>query len=256
MRFLMFLLIALLLIVDLAQAQTTVATSTPSTPSIGVVPKYRPALLGASANSLVNQIDRQWLMEQGQGASTVMFYCVVAKTGRVVSSATYRATPSSQLLEQELRKRLDKATLIPAIYNGKTVDAIYYGTATFSVFDGSMPRLRIFSNQEYNEVESESDFIGPQPCFGPDSKFLGLHYPAAAGAGDVSGLVELELTVDVNGNLKSMALRYEYPINKGFGDAAIADFTGAKFIPAFRNGQPVESTIKLPVFYKAKEFKP
>lgn len=253
MRFLTFLLIALLLIVDLSQAQTTVATSTPSA---GVVPKYRPALLGTGANSLVNQIDRQWLMEQGQEASAVMFYCVVAKTGRVVSSATYRATPSSQLLEQELRKRLDKATLIPAIYNGKTVDAIYYGTVTFSVFDGSMPRLRIFSNQEYNEVQNESDFVGPQPCFGPDSKFLGLHYPAGAGTGDVSGLVELELTVDVNGNLKSIALHYEYPIGKGFGDAAIADFTGAKFIPAFRNGQPVESTIKLPVFYKAKEFKP
>lgn len=250
MRFLTFPLIALLLIVDLAYSQTV----TTATPSAGAVPKFRPALLGTNASSLVNQIDRQWLMEQGQETAAVMFYCVVAKTGRVVSSATYRGTPSSQLLEQELRKRLDKTTLIPAIFDGKTVDAIYYGTVTFSVVGGSTPRLRIFSNQENSEVLSENDFIGPQPCFGPDSKFLGLHHPA--GDADVNGLAELELTVDVTGNLKSIALRYEFPANKGFGDAALADFTGAKFIPAFRNGQPVESTIKLPVYYKAKEFKP
>lgn len=249
MRFLTFPLIALLLIVDLAYSQTV----TTATPSAGAVPKFRPALLGTNASSLVNQIDRQWLMEQGQETAAVMFYCVVAKTGRVVSSATYRGTPSSQLLEQELRKRLDKTTLIPAIFDGKTVDAIYYGTVTFSVVGGSTPRLRIFSNQENSEVLSENDFIGPQPCFGPDSKFLGLHHPA--GDADVNGLAELELTVDVTGNLKSIALRYEFPANKGFGEAAIADFTGAKFIPAFRNGQPVESTIKLPVYYKAKEFK-
>jgi hypothetical protein len=250
MRFLTFPLVALFLMVDLAHSQTGAT----DTPSAGPVPKYRPALVGTSASSLVNQIDRQWLMEQGQAAAAVMFYCVVAKTGRVVSSATYRGTPGSELLEQELRKRLEKATLIPAIYDGQNVDAIYYGTATFSVFGGDTPRLRIFSNQEYTEVQSESDFICPQPCFGPDSKFLGLHHPA--GSADVNGLAELELTVDVTGNLKSIALRYEFPANKGFGDAALADFTGAKFIPAFRLGRPVESTITLPVYYKAKEFKP
>jgi TonB family protein len=251
MRFLTFPLVVFLLTVDFAQAQITVAEPTPLA---GAATKYRPALLGTNASALVNQIDRAWLMEQGQETAAVMFYCVVAKTGRVVSSATYRGTPSSALLEQELRKRLDKATLIPAMSNGKTVDAIYYGTVTFSVVDGSTPRLRIFSNQENSEILSENDFIGPQPYFGPDSKFLGLHHPP--GYADVNGMAELELTVDLSGNLKSIALRYESPENKGFGDAAIADFTGAKFIPAFRNGKPVESTVRLPVYYKAKEFKP
>lgn len=250
MRFLACPFIVLLLMVDLAQAQTVMPTPPP--PPEAVV-KYRPALLGTGPTSLINQIDRKWLLEQDQVQAAVMFSCVVAKNGRVVSSATYRGTPSSTLLEEELRRRLDKAVLIPAIYDGKPVDAIYYGTVTFAVADDKA-RLRIFSNQEYNEVGNETDFVGPQPIYGADSKFLGLHYPARA-SGNVNGLAELELTVDVNGNLKSIASHYEYPSGQGFGEAAIADFTGAKFIPAFRDGQPVECTVKLPVFYKAKEFR-
>jgi hypothetical protein len=42
----------------------------------------------------------------------------------------------------------------------------------------------------------------------------------------------------------------EDPPLLGFGDAALSDFSGAKFIPAFRNGQPVESSVKIPVYYK------
>ena len=30
----------------------------------------------------------------------------------------------------------------------------------------------------------------------------------------------------------------------------LADFSGAKFIPAFRNGKPVESNVKIHAYYK------
>jgi hypothetical protein len=52
------------------------------------------------------------------------------------------------------------------------------------------------------------------------------------------------------GNLKSMQVAAEEPPLLGFGDAAISDFSGAKFIPAFRNGQPAESDVKIHVYYK------
>jgi hypothetical protein len=42
----------------------------------------------------------------------------------------------------------------------------------------------------------------------------------------------------------------EEPPLLGFGTAALSDFGDAKFIPAFRNGKPVESNVKIPVYYK------
>jgi TonB family protein len=233
------------LIVDLVWSQTIDVA-----PEKNALPMFRPALIGTSADSLINQIDRFGLKEKGQGDAAVMFYCIVTKSGKILESATYRATPDSEPLEHELIARLQKATFIPAIYNHQPVDAVYYGTATFAIVD-DQPRLRIFSNQEYDELGNESDFICPQPYFGDDSKFKGMHYPAKAGSAGVNGVAELNLKVDANGNVKQMNLRYETPPFLGFGDAAVADFKGAKFIPAFRNGRPVESAIILPVFYKA-----
>jgi len=46
-----------------------------------------------------------------------------------------------------------------------------------------------------------------------------------------------------------MQLVSEYPPLLGFGDEAMSDFNGAKFIPAFRNGQPVESKVNLPIYF-------
>jgi TonB family protein len=119
----------------------------------------------------------------------------------------------------------------------------------FAVVNGK-PRLRIFANQQLNEVDKETDFIDPQPYVGQDSKFTGLQYPDTGSMVAVTGIVEVELNVDAEGNLKNIQVLSEEPPLLGFGDAAVSDFTGAKFIPAFRNGQPVESKVKIPLYYK------
>ena len=178
-----------------------------------------------------------------------MFYCVVNKKGKVVSSAVYRESPGSEALERQIRKNVENSSFIPALYNSKPVDAIYYGTATFFVAEGR-PRLRIFSNQETPEVAAENDFIGPQPVYGGESKFLGLHYPKKAD-GKTAGIAELNLQIDQEGNLKRISVAYEYPSESGFGEAALADFVNAKFVPAFRSGEPVECAIQLPIYYQA-----
>jgi len=178
-----------------------------------------------------------------------MFSCLVAPTGDIVRSGAYRGTKGSELLEQELLKRLANEKFIPAIHNHQPVIAIFYGTVTFAVVNGK-PRLRIFANQQLDELKKESDFIDPQPYVGQDSRFVGMHYPETGSTVQVTGVAELALDVDATGNLKSMQLVSEEPPLLGFGDAAISDFTGAKFIPAFRNGQPVDSKVKIPVYYK------
>jgi len=181
----------------------------------------------------------------------------VRKDGSVEWSATYRGTPDSDFLKQELQKRLSPASdprFIPAVYNHQLVDAIYYGTVTFAVLDGK-PRLRIFSNQEADELAKEHDFIGPQPFFGNESKFTGFHYPPPEAARvPVDGNVEIKMKIDVNGNLQELSVVSENPPFLGFADAAIADFRNTRFIPAFRDGTPVACDVTLPVFYKAAGF--
>ena len=178
-----------------------------------------------------------------------MFSCLVAPTGHIARSGAYRGTHGSELLEQELLKRLATARFIPAIHNHQPVLAVFYGTVKFAVVNGK-PRLRIFANQQLNEVDKETDFIDPQPYVGQDSNFTGLHYPETGSTVAVTGVVDLALSVDAKGNLTNMEVLSEEPPLLGFGNAALSDFSGAKFIPAFRNGQPVDSNVKIPVFYK------
>ena len=232
----------------LAPSQTPKAAS-PSPSAQPTLPEVRPALVGTAPNSLINTIDTADLIKKGQKEAAVMFSCLVAPTGNVVHSGAYRGTRGSELLEQELLKRLATAKLIPAVHNHQPVIAVFYGTVKFAVVDGK-PRLRIFANQQLSELDKETDFIDPQPFVGPDSKFTGLHYPETGSTVAVTGLAELALDVDARGNLKNIQVLSEEPPLLGFGDAALSDFDGAKFIPAFRNGQPVECNVKIPVYYK------
>jgi TonB family protein len=253
MRLVVSALIVLLLIVDLASSQTMSVAS----PSAATLPMYRPILLGQGPKSLIDRIDTQDLIKKGQKDALIMFNCAVRKDGSVDWSATYRGTPDSDFLKQELQKRLAPASdprFIPAVYNHRLVDAIYYGTVTFGVVDGK-PRLRIFSNQEADELAKEHDFIGPQPFFENESKFTGFHYPPPEAARvQVDGAVELKIKIDVTGNLQEISVVSENPPFFGFADAALADFRNAKFIPAFRDGKPVACDVTLPVFYKAAGF--
>jgi hypothetical protein len=224
------------------------APSQSATPS-EELPLYRPALLGTGPNSVINRMDTLDLINKGQKDGSVMFCCSVAKTGQILNTWTYRGTPESRLLERELVRQLDSTVFFPGIYNHQAVHVLFYGTVTFKILDGK-PRLRIFANQEKEELNKESDFVGPQPYVGRDSKFEGLHYPDDILTTVLSGLVEIAIKVDAAGNLKELKLLSEDPPLAGFGRAAAEDFRVARFIPAFRNGKPVECSITLPVYYE------
>jgi len=252
MRAFAFSLIALLPIVDLAWSQISV---TPAG-QVTELPMYRPILLGKGPTSLIDRIDTQDLVKKGQKDAQITFICSVKKNGEVEWSDVYNGAPDSDLLRQELQKRLSPASdprFVPAVYNHRPVDAIYYGTVTFAVVDGK-PRLRIFSNQEAEELKNEHNFIGPQPFFGPESKFTGFHYPNESTPAVVDGVVQLKLKVDATGNLQDMKALSEEPPFLGFADAARGDFRDAKFIPAFRDGKPVACDVTLRIFYKPKRF--
>lgn len=252
MRVLAILTILFLSLIGSGLAQVDVGSSKAAS-----LPMYRPILLGTGPDSLVNRIDTADLERKGQKDAAIMFSCSVKKDGSVLSVSTYRGTPDSKLLEQEVLKRLSVAAnpkFIPGVYNHLPVDAVYYGTVTYMVVNGK-PRLRIFSNQERAELAKETDFISPQPFWGGDSGFTGFHYPSSETAPvQVDGSAEVEIKVDANGNLKDMSLVSEQPPFLGFGETAFSDLAKAKFIPAFRDGKPVDCDVKLPIYFNNKGF--
>src|ERR1700730_19273115 len=132
--------VILLSIVDLGWSQVDVPSSQTAN-----LPMYRPVLLGSGPEALINRIDTAGLIKQGQKDAAIMFSCSVKKDGSVLSVSTYRGTPDSKLLEQEVLKNLSVAAnpkFIPAVYNHLPVDAMYYGTVMLRIVDGK-PRLRI-----------------------------------------------------------------------------------------------------------------
>jgi hypothetical protein len=240
MRFFGLWLAALLLIVDL-------------TPSHSAdLPRFRPALPGTGPTALINQIDTQDLLKKGQKGGAVMFCCYIARSGNIMWSKTYRPIPGSNLLQAELERCFKKVKFFPAVYEHQLVDALYFGTVSFGVVEGR-PRLRIFSNQETAELKEERDFVGPQPIVGGVSKFKGLHPPEGMTV-PLSGLGYLALRIDAAGNLQDLQIAADDPPLAGFGEAAARDLNGAKFIPAFRDGDPVESGVTLPVYYDYQNY--
>src|SRR6266511_718686 len=159
MRLGTFCMIGLLFTAELASAQTPKPGSPSPTPAL---PEFRPALLGTGPDSLVNKIDTADLIKKGQKDAAVMFSCLVAPTGDVVRSAAYRGTRGSELLEQEVLRRLVNAKFIPALHNHQPVIAVFYGTATFAVVNGK-PRLHSCANRQREEGKKESNLIHRQP---------------------------------------------------------------------------------------------
>ena len=218
----------------------------------GARPQFRPAVLGTGPTSLINSIDTKELFKQGQKDGAVMFCSVVAPTGEAMSSWTYRAMPGTELLEQELVRRLAETKFTPAIYNYQPVGVLLYGTAMFSIVEGK-PRLRIFLNQDFREFGKLTDFIGPQPVFGGDSGFEGLRPPESGTPIPLTAVVDLGLKVGRDGKLIDLRVLKEEPPLLGYGAAAMANFRDARFVPAFRDGDPAESDTVLPICYKPAE---
>jgi len=211
-------------------------------------PQFRPAVLGSSPDSLINRIDVKELLKNGQKDGAVMFCALVDKSGAATRSWTYRGMPGTQGLEQEVMKRLGGVKFTPPIYNYQPVSVLLFGTVVFTA--SSTTHVRILLNQEAKELVGASDFISPQPVIGQGSKFDGLTPPDQGLAIPVTSVVDLRLKVSREGHLQDMLLVAEDSEGLGFGEAALRDFREAKFIPAFRDGDPTGCEILLPICYK------
>jgi len=228
-RTLAFPLIALLATVDFPDLQAAEA-------------RFRPALIGNGSKALINLIDTKKLMEKGQGHGLLNFQCLVSASGQPLNPVTYRATSGSTALEMEVTSALWSCRFIPAIYDGRPTEVLFLGTVLFVVADGK-PHLRIYANQNRDDIAKGNDFIAPQLIPGTRKKIsLVQDELGKARISHQQGVVELATTVDANGNQKHIRVLSEDPPGFNFGRAELELSWGAKYIPGFRNGRPVECT--------------
>ncbi len=228
-----------------------VATSLPAQ-------EMRPALIGNGPKSLINLINGKHVMERGVQHGALFFYANVHPNGYPAYSKVWGMTKETEPLRDELRERLAEAKFIPAIYHGHPVYAGFYGTLTFSVIDGK-PHVRIFANQELSELQKETDFIAPQAVYDPRHVYDQKETKEAFGGSmtqDKPGVADMSLTVDASGNVKDLHVAsVTPPENRQYADAAGDIMRRRIFVPAFRNGKPVDSTTHfkfyfVPAFYR------
>lgn len=224
------------------------ATSLPSFAPAEQLPEFRPALIANTKRSLINAIDVQSLAKRGQGNATVMFSCLVSKLGLAFDGFYFRGTPDSDKLGKEVARRCHLAEFIPAVYNHILVDVYINGTATFVIIDGK-PHLRIYLNQEQDDLLKGRDFIAPQFVISAGlSKFRGFRPPLKASGNEGIGVAALE--IDAKGKVVHSRIAYEYPPNMGFGEEIAGRVRDAVFIPGFRDGHPVASHFDWPLIYR------
>jgi hypothetical protein len=205
------------------------------------LPDIRPALIGSGPGSLVNLIDAQALFQKGQRDAWVMFECGVLPDGVARGSDFFTASANSNLLQNEIRKRLRQTRFIPAVYNHKRTWARFAGTAVFAVVNGK-PHLRLYANQDPEEIKHGADFVAPQPIDVPNNYYLNFpNAPTAAVRDDAAGVVKVRHSVDANGKTTNVEVISEPPGSQT-GEYLKKALPRLDFTPGYRNGRPTAAT--------------
>ncbi len=203
------------------------------------LPDRRPATLGIGPRSLVNIIDVQTLMAKGQRDAWVMFQCGVDDDGVLYGSDFFTASPDSQLLKDEVRRRLRQTRFIPAVYDHKRVAAWFEGTVVYVVVNGK-PRLRLYASQDMDEIKRGTDFIAPQVVWVPSHiRNDWPKTPTATKRHDAAGYALIRHSVDANGKTTGVKVLSEHPPGYDFGTYVTQLTPFLDFMPGYRNGKPV-----------------
>ena len=142
--------------------------------------------------------------------------------------------------------------MIPAMANQKQVLVRFDGTVVF--FTKQTPHLRVFANQEQDELAHFADFIAPQLIFGSqDWEEKNPMLQAAVRLGK-NGTAVLLIHVSDKGKMLSAKTATEDPPGFNFGAAALQSLAHARFIPAFRNGKPTDATLHFTQFIATRPY--
>ena len=207
----------------------------------------RPALLERGPASLVNMMNIDRLMREGQTDAMFHFTLGVTREGGSGIVLTYGGTPNSDPVSREMIDQAAKAKFIPAMLGSKKVGAIVSGTVLFAV-TGGKPRLRIFLHQDSERLGRGEDFVAPQPLFAPDGKFRGFDLPDHY---TDSALVAIRIETDASGKLLNTRVLREHPPRLLYGAVVMKGIEKVRFSPAFQRGRPVASSTVLHIPFRS-----
>ena len=209
-----------------------------------ILPEMRPALIGSGPHSLINLINTEELVRKGQRDAWVRLNCFILGDGlvnRYDLPTALQKSEGADALKKEVAKALIATRFIPAVYDHKPTWARFRGTVIFAVVNGK-PHLRIFANQEIDELKRGSDFIAPQLVWKQGSSF-GPYSPGHAAYLGVQGRVKVRHSVDARGKTTDVQVLSESPTGEKLGEAAREGILKSTYLPAYRNGKPTASTL-------------
>jgi hypothetical protein len=126
------------------------------------------------------------------------------------------------------------------------------GTVIF-LFQGNAPAVVVsLSTADKEKTAAMGNYIQPQ-MIGSDAEFRRKVYKSRFDIHFEPGehpSAEILAHVDAQGNMTGTTLLAEAPPKGGCGTLLTKSFTGAKFIPAVKNGSPVAGDFNLPVDFK------
>jgi hypothetical protein len=212
------------------------------------LPQIRPALVGAGPGSLVNLLDAQALFQKGQRDAWVMFDCFVSADGVAFPSDFFTASANSNLLQNEVRKRVRQTRFVPAVYNHKRTSAWFAGTVVFAVANGT-PHLRMYANQDLDIIKSGADFVAPQIIDVPTHYYLNFpKTPTGTVRDDAAGVVKVRHSVDANGKTTNVEVISE-PVGSQAGEYLKKALPLVDLTPGYRNGRPAATTYTFTWWY-------
>ena len=85
----------------------------------------------------------------------------------------------------------------------------------------------------------------------PDTKQIGAVFPADAFRHGIGGRVDLRCIANIHGLMENCVVESETPEGMGFGAAALSLTPSFLMKPMTRNGQPIPSTIRIPIRFVA-----
>ena len=126
-------------------------------------------------------------------------------------------------------------------FNHKRTSAWFAGTVVFVVENGR-PHLRMFANQDLDEIKRGADFVAPQMIDVPTNYYLNFpKTPTAAVRDDAAGVVKVRHSVDANGKTTNVEVISE-PAGSQTGEYLKKALPRLDFTPGYRNGRPTATS--------------